>query len=565
MGSEDRDDLGDDAAPSDADDASGRERPVTRREALLALGVGGVGAVAGGFAGAVTSGDDDDGDEAPPPGDTVDVVAETGVARDGTEDLTPAVDAVAEAGAHLVLRDGVYGVGSRWDLFRREYQGLTIEGRGATLVPLDGFDGAWLRGGGPGNAMPDGVTLRGVEVRGTSGASDRMLALTRGTVRDLTLADITYPERLDCREGDAEQTLVAACSVVPGHRVDVENVNVLAGADPSLPANEGAGFLFVGNETNESGHVFVRNCDVQRMNDNAVYGSKGAPVTVIGGTYRNNDVASIRLGGAGSAAIGVRVIVDRRDVDPDAYDNPTAIWLENQGGITVSGTTLYHDFRGDAVKVTEACSSATLRDVEVVKRAPGRALRVDPYEGSIDGADTMDRVSVVGGRVRAADPGDEALPAVASNRPGTLFDDLELVTERPTGLSVTGGGTRIEGGSYQARQDALAFNTGDAAGSTVVDAAVEGAIAVESAADLDLREYTEPPTLRGFDTAVRPRWDGVIGGGPLGGVDLSAVEGQYPGDRAMSDGSVRRRGVVATWVETDLGFAWRPEDGSAPL
>lgn len=551
-----------DAVPSGGDGSGGREPPVTRREALLALGATGVGAVAGGLSGAVTG--RDDGDDAPPPGDAVDVVAETGVARDGSEDLTPLVDSLAEAGAHLVLRDGTYGIGSQWDLFRREYRDLTIEGRGATLVPLDGFSGAWLRGGGPGNAMPDGVTLRGFEVRGTSGGRDRMLALTRGNVRDLTLADITYPERLDCHQDDVDQALVIACSVQPGHRVDIENVNVLVGADLSLPANAGAGFLFVGEETTEAGHVFVRNCDVQRMNDNAVYGSKGAPVTVIGGTYRNNDVASLRLGGAGSAAIGVRVIVDRRAVDATAYENPTAIWLENQGGVTVDGTTVYHDFPGDAVKITGACSSATLRDLEVVKRGPGRALRVEPYESGIDRTDDTARVSVVGGRYRSGDPGEEPMPAVVSRRPGTLFDDVELVTGRPTGLLVTGGGTRVEGGSYRAGRDAVVFDTGEAAGPTVVDATVDGAVAIESAADLDLREYTDPPALRGLDAAVRPRWDGTVGGGPLGGVDLDAVDGQFPGDRAVSDGSVLARGTEAAWIETDDGFDWRPSDGSSP-
>lgn len=39
------------------------------------------------------------------------------------------------------------------------------------------------------------------------------------------------------------------------------------------------------------------------------------------------------------------------------------------------------------------------------------------------------------------------------------------------------------------------------------------------------------------DRATRTRWNGVIGGGPLGGKDISALTGASADDRAMSDGS----------------------------
>lgn len=39
------------------------------------------------------------------------------------------------------------------------------------------------------------------------------------------------------------------------------------------------------------------------------------------------------------------------------------------------------------------------------------------------------------------------------------------------------------------------------------------------------------------DEGTRTRYDGVIGGGPLGGVDLSATTGQFVGDLAVSDGT----------------------------
>lgn len=48
--------------------------------------------------------------------------------------------------------------------------------------------------------------------------------------------------------------------------------------------------------------------------------------------------------------------------------------------------------------------------------------------------------------------------------------------------------------------------------------------------------------------AVRPRWDGMIYGGPLGGVDIGTVTGQFDGDEARTNGgSASVANVRAVW------------------
>jgi len=50
------------------------------------------------------------------------------------------------------------------------------------------------------------------------------------------------------------------------------------------------------------------------------------------------------------------------------------------------------------------------------------------------------------------------------------------------------------------------------------------------------------------DQGTRTRFLGTIGGGPLGGVDLSSVNGQFEGDRAVADGSsAANAGDLARW------------------
>jgi len=63
------------------------------------------------------------------------------------------------------------------------------------------------------------------------------------------------------------------------------------------------------------------------------------------------------------------------------------------------------------------------------------------------------------------------------------------------------------------------------------------------------------------DGGARTRWDGVIGGGPLGGVDLSTTTGQFVGDEARADGtSAAAENADAIWNGT--GWDYRNVDGT---
>lgn len=73
--------------------------------------------------------------------------------------------------------------------------------------------------------------------------------------------------------------------------------------------------IYVGKQ--HAGDVVFRNCTIQGFTDNGLYASapglpdgEGGIVHVEGGTYRNNNVANVRLGSAGSVARGVTSISD---------------------------------------------------------------------------------------------------------------------------------------------------------------------------------------------------------------------------------------------------------------
>ena len=102
-------------------------------------------------------------------------------------------------------------------------------------------------------------------------------------------------------------------------RLDVVDEAATAVVDGLQIANERTDSwltgVFVGKQ--HAGDLIFRNCSVDGFTDNGLYASApgladgaGGIVHVEGGTYRNNNVANVRLGSAGSVARGVTSISD---------------------------------------------------------------------------------------------------------------------------------------------------------------------------------------------------------------------------------------------------------------
>lgn len=90
-----------------------------------------------------------------------------------------------------------------------------------------------------------------------------------------------------------------------------------------------------------------------------------------------------------------------------------------------------------------------------------------------------------------------------------------------------------------------------------------GAEVTEAGTDTDYRKVSFNATANKIaeSSPTRPRWEGVIGGGPLSKQDLSTVTGQFQGDRAMSDGTNTTSFTIAVWT----GANWQPSDGGATI
>lgn len=83
--------------------------------------------------------------------------------------------------------------------------------------------------------------------------------------------------------------------------------------------------------------------------------------------------------------------------------------------------------------------------------------------------------------------------------------------------------------------------------------------ATDANVDDDNKWQNASAGITGVGTATRPRWDGVIYGGELGGVDVSTVTGQHEGDRAKTNGqsAANVANTIAIWQPDN---SWRVLD-----
>lgn len=169
---------------------------------------------------------------------------------------------------------------------------FAMVGEDATLVPGDRYDeyeADWISGMATRDVRIENFTLDvtedGVGPQIDVNADD-----------DLVVRDIHLNGRID----DGNVALGFHTNTDEGTAL-LENIRAPDGGD--------CVGLFVGSE----GPVTVRNCHLAGFVDNGLYGSTGsAPVHVEGGTFRNNNVAQVRLGSANSSVRGATIEVDRR-------------------------------------------------------------------------------------------------------------------------------------------------------------------------------------------------------------------------------------------------------------
>lgn len=346
--------------------------------------------------------------------DTVVDVVEAGADPNGEESVTALLEEYAADDTLLSFPPGTYKI----DFFT--LSGLTtfgIVGAGeepATFVPADGD----CRGGHPWVALEsiDDLLLKNVQFdfRNSESGGPVHLLLDGG---DSTVQDVTY------RGSCSNQISMFKVSVrEEGGTALFERVAARNDED-----NQSLTGIYVNG--GHAGEMTFRDCTAELCSDNGLYasdpggdsGANGA-VHVVDGTYRNNNIAGVRLGSTGSTARGVTVVVDSETPGWGSL-NARGIRLRNRAGQRIENCEI--TFGADAadsfggVVFHPENAGGTVIDTDITIDADGiPATRAFPVETS-GGATRFENVSIAG----AAASG---FTAMIEGRDGTVFRNCEI-------------------------------------------------------------------------------------------------------------------------------------------
>lgn len=480
----------------------------------------------------------------------VNVVADGGADNTGTNDATTAINSVVATDTLVMFPPGEYLVDSG-----------SINANGLSRI------GFWAPAGGvslkitsakTGNVFDVGYATNACDHVRIEGFTFDYTALDTGT-RAVSLGVTEYASVKNCTvvgEDDAGSNgPIRVDALEPDSLVHVEGWHTPDGGQHAVntPGGTSPTGFFIGADNR--GTVIVDGCTVANYPDNGIYTSLSAvegAVIVRGGYYANNDIAQVRLATEGSQVLSATIAMTAEKAD-DAIQR--GIWLRNNEALHVENCRVVMNTpkAGPGFQVESDCPSATIRGGRVQNDVNGVAsILVKTLDvGVANQPVVIDGVTAIG-----SGTGDGSHQyAINLARPGCVLRDCYL-QQNPAGVVPKYGvqcddNTHIQGGFYNTDARSI-YGNGDHVIVENVEARGGSNDLRPRGADWDFRSmHAADYDSVYWGDATRPRWDGVIGGGPIGGVDLSLAgnAGQHQGDTAISDGATpaTAKGTLAYW------------------
>ncbi|GAB3688360.1 hypothetical protein GCM10028857_22420 [Salinarchaeum chitinilyticum] len=425
------------------DTSSPRSTDRLDRRDLLRLGAVGLATAVAGCSGGDSGRDEPTNEtDSPPPtdadeipyadeyGTVVDVVAQGGADPTASESIVPVLDEHARDDTLLYFPPGRYLLNDLWEL--PSFEHLAVVGEDATIVPQDGDFGYLFVFGLPDHSAAD---LRFEGMQFDFSAEDTaprpiQAQIEDGlVVQDVTVEGIGGTARFDVTDPDGEG-VIRNLQMPDGGR-EPNPVGVLVG-----PANQGS--------------LRFEDCRVSGFPGNGLYASpSNGPIEVVGGTYENNGIASVRV----SSPATVRDVTVRCDQSPQGFRNMRGIRLRHGESILVENCTIeMHDltYTDGGLVIEPMMESATVRNVDIECSVDGypavhvKTAQHDATDTEIDFQGvTVTGSSGDGSAVQISDRNNCLLDDLDIQQTGTSRDGVHLVrttnsTLRDSEIDVTG-------------------------------------------------------------------------------------------------------------------------------
>lgn len=290
-------------------------------------------------------------------------------------------------------------------------------GEGATMVTLGSFENP-VSDIHVSGIQTDTVQARLFELYGGGLVEDILFTSEKG----VSSVGATY--HISCRVFDEGKTLT------------FKDVRMPEGGTYGEPLTDAAGGWFVHQET--AGTVNFINCEASGFPNNGIYasapgetGGEDGSIHIKGGTFIDNNVAGVRIGGDGSSVRDATFKFVAPDPDFSGVRgvyvrNGTGHVVENNRFETGTGVTgVSH------IRVTSDAQSVALNNNYHFDEGGSRALRI-----SDGAADSENRVTVDGLELRG-DAGDEEYP-IFIERDHTKLENISVIQPNRSAIWVTG-------------------------------------------------------------------------------------------------------------------------------
>jgi hypothetical protein len=395
-------------------------------------------------------------------------VVEAGADPTGETSINPVLDEIPLTdGTTLFFPRGDYVMD---DQFRHTgFDGFELRGDDATIVPAADYEGRWLFKLGTYESPGDDLLVEGFTFDFT--ADDAGLRVVQAQVEDdLLVRNLTVDGRHD--SGRYGPFLFDVTD--PSGIGTVENLRLPDGGAFSVntPGDINVGPTGLLVSPYHRGKLWVRDCVVGPWPDNGLYCSTvDGRVVVQGGTYKNSNVASIRLSGDYSYVRDATVVVDRQWAEGT---NQRGIRLDRGKYLWVEGTEVVLERpNGRAISVHGDVEWARIQNSRVAVRGetPTKGITISPESGRVDIIDSeiafdtpgqaleiegpshaeADPVLVLRTSIDGVGDGSHGRHAVRAERGNSTFDRLDV---RQTGgdfrrgIKILGDGCTVVWGDH---------------------------------------------------------------------------------------------------------------------
>lgn len=324
----------------------------------------------------------------------VDLVEDYGADPTGGEAVDQAVKEAAAADTLVEVPDGEYRFSGEVLISPAGNVGfVAADGASPRFVPPAGFNDHLLNF----YNLP-AVVFEGIDV--DLGQADTTAGLRFDVENSFHVEDVEYLGRGTHPDASVTDGLNLAVADATGTGT-VKNVTALAGsAIGHYKSGDGRVGIFVGRDN--YGTIRIVDCHLEEFGNNGLYCSRtSGTVEVVGGTYRNNNISSVRIGGATSFVEGAEIEVDLATYDGpttrmDSAYNTRGVWLEQRNVTKTPGATVRDcdirirnaDNSDGAIKVWGASgeTSSNVRNTRIqVDEDDVWAIAVDDSAVSVDG------------------------------------------------------------------------------------------------------------------------------------------------------------------------------------